>query len=72
MGKRRVNLIASRIKAGFRNQSAFVSSLKDQGLIIQLETYANIENGRAKKVDVIHALVIAKALNQSVEDIFFV
>jgi DNA-binding XRE family transcriptional regulator len=70
MGKRRVKLIASRIEEGFRSQADLVAAIREQGVNIPPETYANIESGRAKKVDVIHAVAIAKVLHRSIEDIF--
>ena len=70
MGRRRVKLIASRIEAGFRSQADLVAAIQEQGVNIPPETYANIESGRSKKVDVIHAFAIAKVLHRSIEDIF--
>ena len=70
MGKRRVKLIASRIEAGYRNQADLIAAVEKTGVVIPSETYANIESGRAKKVDVVQAVAIARVLNRKVEEIF--
>ena len=70
MAKRRTKLIAARIEAGFDTQDALVKSLRDEGVLILSTTYANIESGRNKNVDVQLACAICCKIGRSVEEIF--
>lgn len=70
MAKRRTKLIAARIESGYQNQDSMVAALRGEGADISANTYANIESGRNKCVDVVIALAISRLLNKQVGEIF--
>lgn len=70
MSNRRIALVAASIQAGYETQEKLVNALREDGIEINVNTYANIESGRNKYVDVQLTFAICRKVKCLVEEIF--